>query len=79
VLLPASAVTFARSSLNLNGSSSTNSSAPNITAQQARDAIVAARQMLTTLEQQHDDHRRQSTVSLRAPAERQTVRSSSQW
>ena len=54
VLLPASAVTFARSSLNLNGSSSTNSSAPNITAQQARDAIVAARQMLTTLEQQHD-------------------------
>jgi multidrug efflux pump subunit AcrA (membrane-fusion protein) len=58
VLLPASAVTFARSSLNLNGSSSTassaNSSAPNITAQQARDAIVAARQMLTALQQQHD-------------------------
>jgi RND family efflux transporter MFP subunit len=55
VLLPAAAVTFARGSINLNGSNAaTNSSAPNITAQQARDAIIAARQMLTTLEQQHD-------------------------
>jgi RND family efflux transporter MFP subunit len=55
VLLPASAVTFARGAINLNGSSAaSNSSAPNITVQQARDALVAARQTLTTLEQAHD-------------------------
>jgi len=55
VLLPVTAVNFARSSINLNGSSaSNNSSAPNITTQQARDAIVAARQMLTALQQQHN-------------------------
>jgi RND family efflux transporter MFP subunit len=56
VLLPTTALTFARGSINLNGSSSstttsTNSSAPSLTTQQVRDAIVSARQMLTTLEQ----------------------------
>lgn len=55
VLLPTTALTFARSSINLNGSStSTNSAAPNLTTQQVRDAIVSARQMLTALQQQHD-------------------------
>jgi hypothetical protein len=53
VLLPATALTFARSSINLTGSSaSSNSSAPNLTTQQVRDAIVAGRQMLSALEQQ---------------------------